>query len=344
MGISAKELAQKLNVSPATISMVFNNKPGISEATRKLVLEAAREYNYVPSKTPIPEKKVIQLVIYQKHAQVVSDTPFFSQVIEGLTQRCNEKNCIVNMHYFVESQDKKVQIKNLKSVNGDGIILLATEMDREDFAVFEELKIPVVVLDCYYGDLNYDCIVINNDQGAYCAADYLAKMGHRKIGYLHSSVSISNFKERADGYYKALRAHDISTSHPYVHQISPTSTQGYQDMLQILSRKPDLADAYFADNDIIAAAAMKAFQEYGYKVPEDISIVGFDDMPLCDMMNPPLSTMRVNKKQLGVEAVERLLDRMEERGQDNIKIALKTSLVCRESVSEIDHTEKYSEH
>ena len=340
MGISAKELAQKLNVSPATISMVFNNRPGISEATRKIVLEAAKEYNYVPSKASASEKKVIQLVIYQKHALVVSDTPFFSQVIEGITQRCNEKKCIVNMDYFVEPQDKKLQIKNLKSVNADGIILLATEMDREDFNIFGELKAPMVVLDCYYGDLDYDCIVINNDQGAYCATDYLAKMGHRKIGYLHSSVSISNFKERADGYYKALRAYGISTSHPYVHQITPTSTQGYQDMLQILSEKPELADAYFADNDIIAAAAMKAFQEYGYKVPEDISIVGFDDMPLCDMMNPPLSTMRVDKKRLGVETVERLLERMGERGQENVKIALKTSLVCRESVAKTDHTEE----
>ncbi len=337
MGISAKELAQKLNVSPATISMVFNNRPGISEATRKNVLEAARKYDYVSPKTTALEKKTVQLVIYQKHAQVVSDTPFFSQVIEGITQRCNEKNCIVNMQYFIESQDKKAQIKNLQSVNGNGIILLATEMDREDFSVFEELKIPIIVLDCYYRDLDYDCIVINNNQGAYCATDYLAKMGHRKIGYLHSSVSISNFEERADGYYQALRAHDISTSHSYVHLISPTSVQGYRDMLRILSDKPELADAYFADNDIIAAAAMKAFQEYGYKVPEDISIVGFDDMPLCDMMNPPLSTMRVNKKQLGIMAVDSLIKRIRKKGFENMKIALKTSLVERESVAETEY-------
>lgn len=331
MSISARELARKISVSPATISMVFNNKPGISEATRKLVLEAAEKYDYIPPKTA-QEKKVIQLVIYQKHAMVVSDTPFFSQVIEGITQGCNEKNCTVNINYFKESADVNLQIKNKKSINGDGVILLATEMNREDFAIFHGLEIPMVVLDCYYDDLDHDCIVINNSQGAYCATDHLAKMGHKKIGYLHSAVSISNFEERAAGYYNALKAHGIPVQEQYVHQIASTSAQGYQDMVRILEQKPELADAYFADNDIIAAAAMKAFQEYGYKVPDDISIVGFDNMPLCDVMNPPLSTIHVDKRQLGLTAVECLLMRMGGRGYGKYKIALQTSFVCRESV------------
>lgn len=336
MGISAKELAQKLNVSPATISMVFNNKPGISEATRKFVQDAAKEYNYVPPKSSVNDKKIIQLVIYQKHALVVSDTPFFSQVVEGITQECNENNCIVNVSYFIEASDKMQQIHNLDTMTADGMILLATEMHREDFAIFSDLKIPVVVLDCYYDELEYDCVVINNEQGAYAATDYLANLGHKKIGYLHSAVSISNFEERADGYFKALRKHGIAASQQYIHRISSTAAEGYQDMIQILSQKPDLADAYFADNDIIAAAAMKAFQEYGYKVPNDISIVGFDDMPLCDMMNPPLSTMQVNKKQLGILAVNDLLSCIADNTKKRLKISLRTSLVCRESVLSVE--------
>ncbi len=332
MSISAKELAQRIHVSPATISMVFNNKPGISETTRKLVLEAAKKYDYIPPKASGAEKRTIQLVIYQKHAMVVSDTPFFSQVIEGITQGCSEQNCIVNINYLTESSDIQPQIKNINSMSGGGMILLGTEMNREDFDIFRGLGIPVVVLDCYYDELDYDCIVINNSQGAYCATDYLAKMGHKKIGYLHSAVSISNFEERAAGYQKALKAHALPDLQGYVLQIASTSAQGYQDMVRILEQKPELADAYFADNDIIAAAAMKAFQEYGYKVPEDISIVGFDDMPLCDIMNPPLSTMRVDKKQLGRSAVECLLSRMNGAKHGKLKIALQTALVCRESV------------
>lgn len=332
MSISAKELAAKIHLSPATVSMVFNNRSGVSEATRKIVLEAAKKYDYVPSKTSVLGKWTIQLVVYQKHAMVVSDTPFFLQVIEGVTQECSERNGMVNISYLTASSDIQQQIKNISTTSGDGMILLATEMNREDFGILQGLEFPVVVLDCYYDDLDYDCIVINNSQGAYCATDHLARMGHRRIGYLHSSVSISNFAERAAGYRKALETHDIPMEPQYVHRLSSVSAQGYQDMIRILEQGPELADAYFADNDIIAAAAMKAFQEYGYRVPEDISIVGFDDMPLCDIMNPPLSTMRVDKRQLGRSAVECLLSRMNGAKHGKLKISLQTSLVCRESV------------
>lgn len=335
MSISAKELAAKIHLSPATVSMVFNNRSGVSEATKKIVLEAAKKYDYVPSKTSALGKWAIQLVIYQKHAMVVSDTPFFLQVIEGVTQECSEKNGIVNISYLTGSSDVQQQIKNLSSMSGDGMILLATEMSREDFNILQGLEVPVVVLDCYYDDLDYDCVVINNSQGAYCATDYLVRMGHRRIGYLHSSVSISNFAERAAGYQKALEAYGISVEERYVLRLSPMSAQGYQDMVRILEQKPELADAYFADNDIIAAAAMKAFREYGYRVPEDISIVGFDDMPLCDIMNPPLSTMRVDKRQLGRTAVKCLLTRMNGEKHGKMKIALQTALVCRESVLDV---------
>jgi len=335
MSISAKELAAKIHLSPATVSMVFNNRSGVSEATKKIVLEAAKKYDYVPSKTSALGKWAIQLVIYQKHAMVVSDTPFFLQVIEGVTQECSEKNGIVNISYLTGSSDVQQQIKNLSSMSGDGMILLATEMSREDFNILQGLEVPVVVLDCYYDDLDYDCVVINNSQGAYCAADYLVRMGHRRIGYLHSSVSISNFAERAAGYQKALEAYGISVEERYVLRLSPMSAQGYQDMVRILEQKPELADAYFADNDIIAAAAMKAFREYGYRVPEDISIVGFDDMPLCDIMNPPLSTIRVDKRQLVRTAVKCLLTRMNGEKHGKMKIALQTALVCRESVLDV---------
>ena len=104
-------------------------------------------------------------------------------------------------------------------------------------------------------------------------------------------------------------------------------------MLAILDTRPELADAYFADNDIIAAAAMKAFRERGYRLPEEISIIGFDDMPLCDMMVPSLSTMRVKKQELGATAIQRLMDRVENNQIECLKMCMATKLIKRESVS-----------
>lgn len=333
MGISAKQLAEKINVSPATVSMVFNNKPGISPATRDLVLNAAAKYGYEGKKSSSSATaSVIQLVIYKKHGQVVSNTPFFSELTEGITQECHRQNCVLHVSYIQEEYNMKEQVAALREVNCIGILLLATEMNEDDFKWFEHFKLPIVVLDCYYDALDYDCVLINNIQGAFNATNYLIACGHKKVGYLHSRIPISNFNERADGYFRALRTHGIDTSHPYVHLISPTSHEGYQDMVAILQEKPDLADAYFADNDIIAAAAMKAFQEFGYQMPKDISIIGFDDMPLCDMMIPALSTMKVHKNELGAAAVHRLIRHIEAPTQGNLKVSMSTKLICRDSI------------
>lgn len=335
MEISAKELAQLINVSPATVSMVFNNKPGISEATRDLVLSTAAKYGYAPKSAPpaSPSSRVIQLINYKKHGKIAADTPFFSQLTEGITQECCRRNCVLHISYFYENMDISAQLASLKEVDCIGILLLATEMQREDFKKFRDFSVPIVVLDCYYDELKYDCVLINNIQGAFNATSYLIQCGHKKIGYLRSNLEISNFAERADGYYKALRANGISTSHPYVHAISPTAEEGYQDMLTVLDAAPELADAYFADNDIIAAAAMKAFRERGRRLPEDISIIGFDDMPLCDMMIPSLSTMRVRKQELGAAAIARLMDRIADNKKEYLKISMSTQLIKRESVS-----------
>ena len=334
MDMSAKELAKLINVSPATVSMVFNNKPGISEATRELVLDTAAKYGYTPKKADASAQasRVIQLVNYKKHGKIAADTPFFAQLTEGISKECTRRNCALHISYFYESMDIASQLSALNEVDSIGMLLLAPEMDPEDFRIFRDISVPIVVLDCYYDELDYDCVLINNIQGAFRATNYLIQCGHRKVGYLASNLKISNFKERSDGYYKELRANDISTSHPYVHAISPVSDEGYRDMMAILDENPPVADAYFADNDIIAASAMKAFREHGYSIPEDVSFIGFDDMPLCDLMVPALSTMNVRKQELGAAAVQRLLDRVEAPQKEHLKISMATRLVKRESV------------
>ncbi len=337
MSISAKELAAILGVSPATISMVFNDKPGISDATKEMVLQAAAEYGYTGKKAKKSGAPalVIQFVSYKKHEKIIANTPFFTELTAGITQECSKQNFALHVSDILESGDVRAQIDALKKTDCAGILLLATEMSPEDFTQFSRLSSPMVVLDCYYDGLARDCVLINNVQGAFEATEYLIRSGHTQIGYLHSSVPCANFSERADGFYKALRSHGIAPSSAPVHLLTSTSREGYQDMMRILSEKSDLAKAYFADNDIIAAAAMKAFQECGYRIPEDISIIGFDDMPLCDMMNPALSTMNVPKRDLGAEAVNQLILRAKNPDRAFLKVSLSTTLVCRESVMDL---------
>lgn len=334
MSISAKELAQKLNISAATVSMVLNRKPGISEKTRNMVIEAAKEYGYDFSKKwdSGEAKGIIQYVIYKKHGTVVGDTPFFAQVIEGIEQACRAEGYELSITYFYENQDIGSQIQALSSKNCQGILLLGTEMDVDYFPPFAKLKVPMVVLDTYFEELNCDSVLINNVQGAYRATNYLIEKGMTEIGYLRSSYPIGNFDERADGYYKALRHHGIPTGHPYVHLLTPSMEGAYADMVEILKGHPPVASAYFADNDLIAAGAMRAFKENGYRIPEDISIIGFDDMPICEFLDPPLTTMEVPKKRLGELAVKQPIQKILQEPKVTTKTEISVKLHERKSV------------
>ncbi|WFR54875.1 LacI family DNA-binding transcriptional regulator [Anaerocolumna sp. AGMB13025] len=337
MSISAKELAEKLNISPATVSMVLNNKPGISEQTRKIVMDAAAEFGFQSSKKQLQKSKnrTIQFVIYKKYGTVVSDTPFFSQVTEGINYQCSQNGYHLQITYLYDNEDRNQQLEDLKNTSCDGILLLGTEMTPKDYQYFQNLKIPFVILDSYFDEINCDAVLINNAQGSYLATQFLTTKGHKQIGYLRSNIRISNFVEREDGYYKSLRHNNIPTSHPYVVNITPTTEQAYLDICNYLKNKPDLPTAFFADNDIIGAAAIRAFKEFGITVPEQVSIIGFDDMPICQFTDPTLTTMYVPKQRLGALAVDRLLSCINDGNTEHIKIELAVQLMERNSVKEV---------
>ncbi len=333
--MTAKELAKLLNLSEAAISMALNNKPGVSTATRQRVLAAAKENGYDFSKLKESEdtKKeegTISFLIYRKHGAVVSDTPFFNQLTEGIEQACRKAHYSLNINYLYGDDSIKKQLAQLPYSNG--LLLLATEMKLEDFSPFHTLTVPLVVLDTWYESLGYDSILINNFQGAYQAANHLIKKTQSQPGYLRSSYPIGNFNERADGFYKAIRENGMSTSRTPVLSLSPSMEGAYKDMLELLEDGEKPARAYFADNDLIAAGAMKALREKGYRVPEDVAVMGFDDMPLCNYIEPTLTTVHVPKQYMGQMAVTRLLQIMKSTENYPVKIEIGTRIIKRKSV------------
>ena len=336
MSISAKEIARELGLSAATVSVALNNKGGISEKTRIRVLDTARKCGYNFSKKNDSEagKGVIQFIIYKNHGVIVADTPFFAQIAEGVDIGCKLAGYELQVTYFYGRQNISDQIRAISGKNCQGILLLGTEMEPAGFQPFSQLKVPIVVLDTYSEELNCDAVLINNIQGACLATNYLIDHGMRTVGYLHSSYPIGNFSERANGYYKALRHRRIQTDHPYVHRLAPSMEGAYIDMLSILQRNPPVADAYFADNDLIAVGAMRAFKQCGYQIPEDVSIVGFDDMPICEFLEPKLTTITVPERMLAELAVKRLVGKIKNPESIVTKIEVSVSLHERISVKE----------
>jgi len=334
MSITAKELAQKLGLSAAAVSMALNNKPGVSESTRDRVLKAAKEYGFDFHRQRLPEdpkKGSIAFLMYRRHGAVVGDTLFFSSLTEGIVNGCRAAGYRMNMQYLHE-ENLRMELRNLLSTDTRGVILLGTEMRAEDFAPFAAFPLPLVVLDSYFEGIPRDCVLINNIQGAFIATNYLIARRKQQPGYLRSSYSIGNFEERADGFYKAIRRNGMSTSASIVHRLAPSVEGAYFDMKALLAQGEQLASCYFADNDLIAAGAMRALKEAGYRIPEDIGIVGFDNTAACEMLEPPLTTIHVPKQAMGQLAVERLTAIISRKPSANIKIEIETTLVKRRSL------------
>ena len=263
----------------------------------------------------------------------MGDTPFFSEVSEGIAAGCKKAEYRMKITYLYEDEELDREIEEIQFSDCVGMILLGTEMTSEDFKHFAHLPFPVIILDTSMEGVACDCVLMDNVLGAFQAASYLIKHTGKQPGYLHSFYPISNFNEREEGFYKAIHTHGLSSSGSVVHHLPPSVDGAYTDMLALLKKGIPIASAYFADNDWIAIGAIKAFKKIGYRIPEDVSVIGFDDVPFCTVIEPSLTTIHVHKKTMGETAVSHLIKRLNEPNMPPAKIRLGTELVLRRSAA-----------
>lgn len=335
MKITAREIARRVGVSPATVSLVLRGKPGASEPVRQKILSMAAELGLAPRTGPSKAEQLIQLIIYKRHGKVMADTPFFDPPTEGMVEEAARLGYRLAVSYFYGSQPPEEQLKSIHSVKAAGAILLATEMHTADLAPFHELQMPLVLLDNYFPAARYDAIVIDNRCGVWNAVRHLIDCGHTQLGYLHSSVEIRNFRERYEGYLggcRLLPESGAKDSARRVIQVAPSTEGALQDMLTYLATQPMVPSAFVADNDRIAAGCCRALVRYGYRIPQDVSVIGFDDSSTCPLLDPPLTTMGVQKRRMGALAVRRLEERLQTSPPESVRITVMPELVARQSV------------
>lgn len=336
MSITAKELATLLHLSESAVSLALNHKKGVSTKTRNKVIEAAHNYGYDFSKIKHQpaQQGSINLLIYRKNGVVVTDTPFFDELINGVQKACKDLGYPLTVRYLLSSEPVELQLKTTLSSDCIGILLIGTEMQQEELTKVTQLKLPVVLLDSSFHNAKIDCVQINNVEGAFEATLHLIKHTQSQPGYLKSSYSINNFEERSDRFFKAIRSSGMSTNACIVHELSPSIDGACADMNKILENKEPLAKCYFADNDLIAVGAMQALKEHGKRIPQDISIIGFDNMPICTYLDPPLTTVNVPKEYMGIIAVERLVSILKTACFLPVKFEVNTEIITRSSVTE----------
>lgn len=337
MKTSIKQLSEITGFSPATISNALNNKRGVNKETADIILKAAMEAGYV-NDTKISS---IRFIVYKKHGRVVADTPFFSELISGVENECRACGYRTEICHLDKSDENFEKL--LEQIIGDRTsanLVLATEFSEKDAAPFKQSVCPVVMLDCWFEDMSFDAVIIDNTDSVYNAAAFLIENGHEKIGYLKSSTPIKNFYYREVGYRRALHRAGLAVNPQYTIPLAPSMDGSYRDMNAYLDKHSDLPTAFCSDNDNIALGACKALLEHGYRIPKDISVIGFDDMPFCEIASPPLTTIKVFKQEMGALAVRRLVSIIKSGNNIKTKTQICTEFVERESTRRLFANEK----
>lgn len=336
MSVTAKDIAGKLGISPATVSLVFRNKPGVSDAVREQVRATAQEMGFeYSSSAGVRRSNTILFIIYKRHGKVVSNTAFFDRLTQGVSDQVYRLGYQLSVLYFYGTENISEQMRSVTIAKCAGIILLTTEMRASDIEIFQSLSVPIVLLDNWFPNKRMDAVVIDNMHGAWRAVQHLIRCGHTRIGYLHSKVEIRNFRERREGYLSAIASMQgvANDSSQRILTLGTTTDAAFEDMSAYLAAYPILPTAFFADNDIIAVGCMRALLKAGYRVPEEVSIIGFDDMPICQMTDPQLTTMSVPSERMGALAVERLDKRIKgETGGEVIRLSVFPEIIKRGSV------------
>lgn len=339
-----REIAEKLNVSPATISHVINNKPGVSEATRETIRKQLEELglsHLLQKKESAPEgTKVICFLVYKCTGQILDRHPYFLLITQALERRAAEYGYSMMIRVLDKHSDPAQIIPSEKTV--DGMVLFATEMSDEDFAVFSKLKYPVVALDNALSHTDCSAVSINNEMGTFQAIEYLVKTGHQRIGYFRSTIDISSFFERCAGYLQSAEFFGRPIRSEDVLRVGYTDEESFRDILQYLKGlDPDagMPDAFVCDDDPIAFGALRAFAQCGIRVPEDVSIIGFNNHSNCPITNPPLTSVEVHPEGFLPGSIDLLVDLIRKKektaGKSFLPLSQKTrfstSLVIRDS-------------
>lgn len=332
MKVSIRDISAKTGYSPATVSNALNHKKGVNKETAEEILRVAKETGYI-SGTLITK---IKFVVFRKNGSIIDDTPFFASIINGFEQECRRYHYeMVICNIDQRDSDYERQVHSLITETGCAIVVLATEMVEGDMDILKHAACPLLIMDCWDEGMEFNAVLINNADSARMATEYLIKNGHRRIGYIRGSYRIKGFRSRFSGYQTALRKHRLEYQEKYVVTVMPNLNGAYQDMLQFLQKTKDLPTAFFADNDLMALGVMKALQERGYRIPEDVSIVGFDDLPFSEISSPRLTTLRVPNVEMGRLAVRRIADMIDEKDHIVVKQQVCTRFVIRDTVKRI---------
>lgn len=316
-----KDIASACGVSLAAVSRALKGQPGLSDETRQRILSMAEAEGYDFSRLRSGRIKRLLFLLHRQH-NIASALPFYSTVMLGVADACREND--IAMSFQPIGPDDS--IADLIALHQPDALIWAGYLESEILAGLRKISLPIALVDLWAAD--FPCVNPDNYHGGFVVTRHLIEQGRRKIAFLGNSQHHYSIRQRLEGYQQALfdaglsMPQDYRTEMPPVKDIEQALTDGMDRLLAL----PQPPDAIFAYNDVAALIAMRACARQGFRVPEDIAIVGFDDIDTAAWAHPPLTTVAVDKRELGRDAFRLLLN---EQGERNLLLPVR--LVVRES-------------
>jgi LacI family transcriptional regulator len=341
--VTLEAIARASGVSLATVSLVLRGKPGINDDTRRRVLDAASALGYRRrlklASAPHPLRQV-GVIVKARVGEQPHSNQFYGPVLAGVEAACRKQQ--INLLYGAVTVDMDNHPQDLPRMlledELDGVLLIGAFVDHTIDQLIQRRGTPVVLVDAYATSGEYDAAVTDNLRSAYEAVTYLIEHGHRQIGMVGSLPDgFPSIEERRRGYVQALLDHGIAERYFADSQLMPDAAA--ESTAELLRSYPQVT-ALFCGNDLTAVAAMQAARAAGRRLPEDLSIVGFDNIDLAEHITPALTTMHVDKAGMGRVAVQLLANRAEFPDAACVTAVLRASLLERQSVRRLGATEQ----
>lgn len=335
-----EDVARKTSLSISTVSLVLNDKPNVSEETRRKVKKAIREMGYHPHRSArvLATKFTgnIGFILTEDHFQ--QSEPFYTKIFLGTEFAARELN------YYILLTTVNKQFKKEESIprfllerNVDGVII-AGKIDERYVDHIASMGVPMILVDFIFPLKKISSVLIDNRRGAAAAVDHLFMQGHTDVGFIGGDIQHPSISERFEGYKESLSSHHIPFRESFVDSVEADTgiDNGYQAIRRMMSKniKPD---AIFAANDALAIGCMKYLKERDLRIPEDIALSGFDDIDTSSLGEPRLTTVRVFKEEIGKLAMEHLVDAIKSNSQAVVTIHVPVELVVRESSCASSH-------
>jgi DNA-binding LacI/PurR family transcriptional regulator len=345
--VTLKDIAREAHVSIGTVSRVFNNHLNVTEEVRQRVLKAATQLGYFGSggsdarfhENNRAVKEVGFLFNYASTDGVVAN-PFWSHILHGVESEASKLNIKITYRSISSIQHTLDTLLTTLYEMKLGGVLLVGPAETDTIRVIQETGLPLVLVDNYLPGTS--AVLGDNFGGARSAVEYLISKGHRQIAFISGPVhegprpvnKIYTIERRAEGYRMALMDAGLPVSYELYESAELYAEDGYRACQRLLARHKPFT-AIFCANDAIAIGAMKALREAGLRIPDDVSLIGFDDIDMVEHLSPALTTVRVAKEVMGAVAIKRLLAQMNDPDPVGVSSVVDVELIIRDSVKQL---------